>query len=100
MLSVSCSRALARSLVSSADDQLEGTNGSVELADLFSAEQYKERRPDNFLAKKILFGLLFFLLFSSRFSMFFFFSFSLFSLFSFFSLLLSSFSGCFQSNSR
>ena len=39
MLSVSCSRAFAGSLVSSADDQLEGTDGSVpELADLFSAD--------------------------------------------------------------
>ena len=39
MLSVSCSRAFAGTLVSSADDQLEGTDGIVpELADLFSAE--------------------------------------------------------------
>ena len=39
MLSVSCSRAFARSLVSSADVQLESTYGCVlELADLFSAE--------------------------------------------------------------
>ena len=39
MLSVSCSRAFAGSLVSSADDQLEGTDASVpELADLFSAD--------------------------------------------------------------
>ena len=39
MLSISCSRAFAGSLVSSADDQLEGTDGCVpELADLFSAE--------------------------------------------------------------
>ena len=39
MLSVSCSRAFAGSLVSSADDQLEGIDASVpELADLFSAD--------------------------------------------------------------
>ena len=41
MLSVSCSRAFIGSLVSAADDQLEGTDGCVpELADLFSAEQF------------------------------------------------------------
>ena len=39
MLSVSCSRAFAGTLVSTADDQLEGTDGIVpELVDLFSAE--------------------------------------------------------------
>ena len=41
MLSVSCSHAFAGSLVSTADDQLEGTDGIVpELADLFSVEQF------------------------------------------------------------